>query len=447
MSKKNFYIFPRLYNYGGIMNTLLKALPIANVLNLNVKIIHLPINIKSNGKLFVRDMKNLQTYKFLSYNKIVNSYIGIDILILKIDLFIKTLIKRNKFFSIFIKCLFVLKNLNITKAKIKFSNYLNSQNFFSGEFDKKNLDYLKRFQININQENFQKIYLNRKPFDLINYDEILSQFNNLDLPPINEKFICFHLREKQYNLSKVHLKKDNNVIFYSKNDFQKSLKFLIKSNINIFDLSNFYEKIELDPKLYIDLLHRKINDEKIKYLLSKNCEFFISTGGGISELPRLFKKPILRIDHEYNVFNNFSFSTLKDNIIFCNIYDKEKKIFLSIESQFKNLKNIFPKLNHFNHERFTMVKNNFTEINDLIINRNFDDKYLETYREEQKEIFNIKNYYFKKEFPDYYALVNEFNPINPYINNNFFKKNIKYSDYLEKKTIEYNRLLLRNNEI
>ena len=134
MSKKNFYIFPRLYNYGGIMNTLLKALPIANVLNLNVKIIHLPINIKSNGKLFVRDMKNLQTYKFLSYNKIVNSYIGIDILILKIDLFIKTLIKRNKFFSIFIKYLFVLKNLNITKAKIKFSNYLNSQNFFSGEF-------------------------------------------------------------------------------------------------------------------------------------------------------------------------------------------------------------------------------------------------------------------------------------------------------------------------
>ena len=39
----------------------------------------------------------------------------------------------------------------------------------------------------------------------------------------------------------------------------------------------------------------------VNYYLSSKAEFFVSTGGGKSELARLFKKPILRVDHEYDV--------------------------------------------------------------------------------------------------------------------------------------------------
>ena len=104
-------------------------------------------------------------------------------------------------------------------------------------------------------------------------------------------------------------------------------------------------------------------------------------------MPRLFKKPILRIDHEYNIFNNFSFSTLKDNIIFCNVYDIELKRFLSIKEQFNNLDKMFPKFKHLNYDRFKLVKNSKDEIKNLISNRLFDEKKLSDYREKNKEKF------------------------------------------------------------
>ena len=170
-------------------------------------------------------------------------------------------------------------------------------------------------------------------------------------------------------------------------------------------------------------------------MISKKSEFFISTGGGISELPRLFKKPILRIDHEYNIFNNFSFSTLKDNIIFCNVYDTELKRFLSIKEQFNNLDKMFPNFKHLNYDRYKLVKNSKDEIKNLISNRLFDEKKLSVYREKQREIFDIKNYFFKKNFFDFEHKVNCFNPKNPYINWDFYQKSINYSDYLEEKVL------------
>ena len=54
---------------------------------------------------------------------------------------------------------------------------------------------------------------------------------------------------------------------------------------------------------------------------------FISTGG--SEIGKIFKKPTLKVDHEYNIINNFDFSTEKDNIIFCKVFSRVKKDFIN----------------------------------------------------------------------------------------------------------------------
>ena len=196
----------------------------------------------------------------------------------------------------------------------------------------------------------------------------------------------------------------------------------------------------MNEKFYIDLKKGNYNQEEYKYLISKNCEFFISTGGGISELPRLFKKPILRIDHEYNIFDNFSFSTLQDNIIFCNVYDKELKRFISIKEQFNNLNKLFPNFKNLNYDKFQLVKNSKSEIKNLICNRLFDEKKLKVCRDIQREIFDIKNFFFqKKNFFEFEHKLSQFNPKNPYINWDFYKKSIDYSDYLEEKTINYNK--------
>lgn len=441
MSKKNFYIFPRLYNYGGIMNTLIKALPLAHHYKLNPKIMHIPLNIKNRGKIFDKSMQNLHSYKKLIYNEKINIFSGFDIFTRKVNFFIKTICIRYFFWGLIIKFLFLIFNIFPKKAKKKYQNYVNSQNFFSGEIDLQNLKYLQKFNIETSQENLQEIYLKRFSFNILDEKKEIEYCKKLNYPKLHKKSVCFHLREQQYNKDFPLLKKNNSVIFYEKKDFEESLQEIINNNYTIYDLSKLDEKVNLDEQFYIDLKKGNYNREEYKYLISKNCEFFISTGGGISELPRLFKKPILRIDHEYNIFDNFAFSTLQDNIIFCNVFDKELKRFISIKEQFNNLDKMFPdfKQLHLNYDRFQLVKNSKEEIKNLISNRLFDEKKLYIYREEQKEIFDIKNFFFKRNFLEFEHKLSQFNPKNPYINRDFYMKTKDYSNYLEEKTIYFNK--------
>jgi putative glycosyltransferase (TIGR04372 family) len=438
MNKKNFYIFPRLYNYGGIMNTLIKALPLASYYKLKPKIIHIPLNIKKRGKIFESGMENIISYKKLIYDN-NNNFYGFDIFLIKIDFLIKILSKRYLIARFIIKFLFLIFFFFSNKAKKKYQEYINSQKFYSGEIDKQNFEYLKSFGIKISQDNLQEIYLNRSSFNILNENEEIEYFRKINYPELFKKSICFHLREESFNKENPLLKKNNSVIFYEKKDFRDALQKIINEEYKIYDLSKLNENLNLDNNFYIDLKKNNFNQEEYKYLISKNCEFFISTGGGISELPRLFKKPILRIDHEYNIFNNFSFSTLQDNIIFCNVYDKKLKRFISIKEQFYNLKDIFPKFKAFNYDRYKLVKNSKNEIKMLITERLFDEKKLKGLRDKQREVFDVKNFFFKKNYLEFEYKLSPFNPKNPYINWNFYEKTLNYSDYLETKTIEFNK--------
>jgi hypothetical protein len=100
---------------------------------------------------------------------------------------------------------------------------------------------------------------------------------------------------------------------------------------------------------------------------------------------------------------------------------------------------MFPNFKHLNYDRFQLVKNSKEEIRNLISNRLFDEKKLYIYREEQKEIFDIKNFFFKRNFLEFEHKLNQFNPKNPYINRDFYMKTKDYSDYLEEKTIYFNK--------
>ncbi len=427
------------------MNTLTKAIPLSKFHDFKTEIIDFDINIKKNGKLFKNNMSNRQSYKKLIYDNKIYNFSGWDLYKSKIDLFIKTMCNRNILFSFFIKSFFYITFFFTKRSKEKYRTYLDTQNFFSGEFDKKNFRYLESLGINLKPTKFQEIYINRKSFEILNEDQEVEFHNKLNYPKIEKKIVCFHLREQLFNKKNPHLKKNDNVIFYKKKNFENALKNILNKGYKIFDLCNFSETINLDSKNFIELKNKNFCSEEYKYLISKKCEFFISTGGGISELPRLFKKPILRVDHEYNIFHNFSFSTLKDNIIFCHIYSKEKKRFLSIEEQFKNLKKIFPNVSksstnfYFNIDEYLLVKNSEDEITNLVSNYEFDEKKISSHINNQLEIFEIKHDFVKKNLPDYFYLVNEFYPKNPYIHYDFFEKNKHYSDYLENKTKDFNK--------
>ena len=89
-------------------------------------------------------------------------------------------------------------------------------------------------------------------------------------------------------------------------------------------------------------------------------------------MAKIFKKPTLKVDHEYNIINNFDFSTDKDNIIFCKVFSKIKKRFLSIEEQFNSLDSLFPKIKYnlnfeFNYDDYEIVQNSIMKLKHLLI--------------------------------------------------------------------------------
>ena len=435
---KIFYIMPRKYSYGGTMEVLVKLIPLAKYLKKKIKIIDILINPKKKGPLFIGGFDNSHSYKSLIYENEKFDTKGIDIIALKIDIILKIFIIRSDLFSYLVKIFFVIRYLNIKKAKEKFRIYFAEQNYSDGNVNIKNFDYLQKNIMNFKEVNYQEIFFNRESFDIKEIDK------KIDYVDSQNKSICFYIREQDFNKKYIYLNKNNNRIWYKKKNFKKTLDLISNKNIDIFDLCNFKEDIELsNKKNYFNVKKLYSNSELLNYSIVKNCEFFLSTGGGKSDLAKLFKKPILRVDHEYQVIQNFNMSTKKDHIIFNHIYSKPQKRFLSIKEQFENLNIIFPDINSntnfkFNHDQFLMVKNSADEIFNLVKNFSTDLNIINKNKLIQEEVFDIKRKFVKTNCPDYFYYGTECYPFSPLICKDFFKKMENFSDYLENKTIEFN---------
>ena len=84
-------------------------------------------------------------------------------------------------------------------------------------------------------------------------------------------------------------------------EYSKELEIILFSTAFDIASANFLEGLDV-PLFKIPsggLKHIPL----IKYVASFNKPVIISTGGGKSEVARIFNKPILRIDHEYNVLS------------------------------------------------------------------------------------------------------------------------------------------------
>ena len=448
LKKNNFNIFPRKYSYGGIMDCLIKSIPLASFYEKKIKIIDLNINKSINGDFFIKNISNKNSYKNLNYNNEKIVFNDFEIIFEKLKYIIKLLILRNKFFSILVKVFFVFFYISPVKAKTKFRLFFNRQNYYNANLDDKNFSYLKSLNINLEKGKLQQIYLDRKSFDIINEEKENLNFKKLNLFELDDNYICFYIREKKFNLDNSNLKKNDDVIWYRKKSFLPTFKKIFENNLKIVDFSLLEENLEIKNKLYFNLEKLNIKSELINYVIAKRSKLFLSTGGGKSELAKLFKKPILRVDHAYNVINNFDFSTNKDHIIFCNIYSKKRKRFLSIKEQFENLNFLFPYIGNvtnfkFNYQDYIMVENSEEEILNLFKNYNFNKDVVTKNKNNQKEIFNIKRYYLEKNSPDYFYNGNSNYPENPLICEDFFKNTAEYSDYLELKTKKFNTILLQ----
>ena len=442
--KKTINVAPRLHSFGGVLDCILHSIILSTYLNIKINFIFIKIYKKEILGQNIDHNMLLNFFKFDDINFEKN-------LIFKFKKKISIYIKNSLIFKNLIKIFFFIKKLNLKKARKNFKKFFDNHDYFDGIKNEKNFFYLKNINKNKLINNYQEIYFERKPFELNDSFKSLTNklLNKYKLKENN--YSCLYLRERMFDIKYTKLKKKRSKVFYKISDLSILLDYLYNSQSNLVRIKNLINE-KSDFKIEKNQFFLDLNDFKeISYIhefcLASKCSFFISTGGGKSELARIFNKPIARIDHEYNILRNSSASTRFDQIILPHIYSKEKKRFLSLKEQFENLKSIFPAIgksskfeinDYFNSDHYISIKNTPEEILDLYKGFTKDIEWVIKTKEKQKKLFDIKMFNLSNYLSSEFIMSTEFYPENPIISENFFNKYYDYSDDLEKKTNSYN---------
>ena len=442
--KETMHVAPRLHSFGGTLDCILHSIILST--NLDIKI----------NFLFVKDHTKIILDKSINHNKLLNFFKFEDInfeknFIIKLKKKLFVSLKNFILFKNFVKIFFFLKKLNLVKIKKNFKSFYDYPDYFDGVKNEKNFLYLKNLTKNRSINNYQEMYFNRKPFQLNNELKKLSNDLLVNYNLEENNYSCLYLREKIFDNKFIHLNKKRSKVFYELSDLFKLLNYSKTSEYNLVKIKNLINnKSDLEikkNKFFLDLNNEKEISYMHEFCFASKCSFFISTGGGKSEIARIFNKPILRIDHEYNVLRNSSMSTRFDQIILPHVYSKEKKRFLSLKEQFENLDSIFPEVgrsskfeinDYFNNDLYICIKNTQEEILELFKGFSKDINLVNEIREDQKKLFDIKKFNLSNHLSHEFIMSTEFYPENPLISEKFFNKYYEYSDDLEEKTNLYN---------
>lgn len=442
--KETMHVAPRPHSFGGTLDCMLHSIILSTKLDVKINFLF----VKRHTKIILD--KSINHDKLLNFFKFDNINFEKNFIIkLKKKLLVN--LKNFVLFKNLIKIFFFVKKLNLEKAKKNFKRFYDYPDYFDGPKTEKNFLYLKNLTKNEPINNYQEIYFNRKPFELNNKliklsNDLLTRYNLKE-----NNYSCLYLREKLFDDKFTNLNKKRSKVFYELSDLSMLLDYLYSSQSNLIRIKNLINK-KSDFKIEKNQFFLDLNDFKeISYIhefcFASKCSFFISTGGGKSELARIFNKPIARIDHEYNILRNSSASTRFDQIILPHIYSKEKKRFLSLKEQFENIKSIFPAIgkyskfeinDYFNSDQYISIKNTQEEILDLYKGFTKNTEWIIKTKEKQKKLFDIKIFNLSNYLSRKFIMSTEFYPENPIISENFFNKYYDYSDDLEKKTNLYN---------
>lgn len=172
--------------------------------------------------------------------------------------------------------------------------------------------------------------------------------------PENAKFVCLQVRdntfldEKRYNY---HEYRNCDV-----ENFRSACNFLADQNIYVFRMgSKVSRKISYASKKIIDYATNGMRTDFLDIFLGSECLFWITTGSGIDNLSKLFRKPVLYTNQvPIGHISTFQKTSL---IIFKHFFDKHSKNKLNLENLIK--KNLC----------FSLRKDDFDK-NDVIIREN-----------------------------------------------------------------------------
>ncbi len=196
-----------------------------------------------------------------------------------------------------------------------------------------NIDYL--FSTRDNFKIFKKNFSPSISFSRQEIKTIKETLNKIGLKK-KQKFICLIVRDGKYLKKKLanmdtsyHSYRDSNV-----QEFMPSIKYLLKKNYFILRMGKLQsKKLNLKHKNFSDYAFSKFRSDLMDVWLMANCEFCISTGTGLDQISRVFNKPILFVNHLPLTDWSSHFRSITHPKI---LFDKKKKIFLSIEDYIKH---------------------------------------------------------------------------------------------------------------
>jgi putative glycosyltransferase (TIGR04372 family) len=205
--------------------------------------------------------------------------------------------------------------------------------------------------------------------------------------PNKPKFVCLQVRDGEYLSDKKYDSHD-----YRNCDvenYKSACQFLAEQNIYVFRMgSKVKKKISYANSKIIDYAANNIRTDFLDIFLGSECLFWITTGSGIDNMSKLFRKPVLYSNQSpiglistsqktaLIIFKHF-FDKITNNELNLDTLKKKNLCFVLEKNEFEN-KNVIVKENSSN-----LIESSTKEMYQRYIN-NFWDPWEETKTKQEK---------------------------------------------------------------
>jgi len=178
----------------------------------------------------------------------------------------------------------------------------------------------------------------------------------------HKNWICISNRDGKYLEKKF---KDINSNYHNFRDFKissmkKTIEYFISKNYYVIRMGSLSdERLNLEDEMYIDYPFSKLQSDFLDIYLSSKCSFYFGSGAGISNVPRMFRRPMFMI-------NQVPFKGVflhKNQLqIFKKIKDKNSKKILSINDILEKELFAIPSSFEFKKKNVELINNTEDEI-------------------------------------------------------------------------------------
>ena len=151
------------------------------------------------------------------------------------------------------------------------------------------------------RDNYRIFNKNFKPsikFSTFERKKIEKELSMIGLKK-KQKFVCLIVRDAKYLKSRL----DFDTTYHNYRDcdiqnFKKGIKYLLDKGFFVFRMGKLQDKkLNLKNKNFLDYAFSKYRSDLMDVWLMANCNFCISTSTGFDQISRVFKRPILFINH------------------------------------------------------------------------------------------------------------------------------------------------------